>query len=247
MLSNFFSVFLTGFASLIFSQSLAINVSCDFSEARGTTHGPLKKPYQCKAKSLSVSGHQKVEKVSGGHERGKTNDDVKLINLKEISTERLPGDFQKHFKNLEGIFAFSMGLTKLVKEDLSSYPKLTYVDFSSNKIVTLPSNLFEGNLKLEWIDFSSNYLQQIGVKLLDPLTKLNYADFESNRCIDYRAWDKTNIERELKKELKAIKCALHDAWGRMRRLLIFHWKFWKFYKFIAKLNLNQITFLNENI
>lgn len=196
---------------MILTQSFAINVSCDFSEARGTTHGPLKKPYQCKAKSLTISGHEKVEKVSGGHQAGKTNDDVKLINIKEISSEQMPVNFQQHFKNLEGIFAFSMGLKKLVKDDLSAYSKLKYVDFSSNKIVMLPSNLFQGNLELEWIDFSSNYLQQIGVKLLDPLTKLNYADFESNRCIDFRAWDKINIERELKKELKAIKCALHDA------------------------------------
>lgn len=196
---------------MIMSQSFAINVNCDFSEAKGTTHGPLKKPYQCKAKSLTLSSQEKVDKVNGGHQRGKTNDDVKMINIKEISSDRMPLDFQKHFKNLEGIFAFSMGLTKLMKEDLNAYSKLKYVDFSSNKIVTLPSNLFDGNHDLEWIDFSSNYLQQIGVKLLDPLTKLNYADFESNRCIDFRAWDKTNIERELKKELKAIKCALHDA------------------------------------
>lgn len=197
--------------SLILSQSFAINVSCDFSQARLQTYGPLKSPYQCKAKSLTLSGHEKVEKVIGVQQAGKTNDDVKLIHIKEIKSERIPSEFQKHFKNLEGIFAVSMGLKTLVKDDLSSYPKLKYVDFSSNRLIKLPSNLFEGNLDLEWIDFSSNYLNQIGVKLLDSLTKLNYADFESNRCVDFRAWDKTNIERELKKELRAVKCALHDA------------------------------------
>lgn len=103
-----------------------------------------------------------------------------------------------------------MGLTTLVKDDLSSFPKLRYVDFSMNRLVTLPSNLFEGNPEIEWIDFSDNRLQNIGVRLLDPLTKLNYADFQSNRCVDYRAWDKTNF-KELMPILKSVKCALNDA------------------------------------
>lgn len=207
---KYFSLVFAAIISIISTQTFAINVNCDFSDSKLETYGPLKNVYQCKSKSLSVSGHQKVEKVNGVHQGIKKNDDVKLINIKQIKSERMPSEFDKHFKNLEGIFASSMGLKTLVKDDLSSYPKLRYVDFGFNKIVTLPSNLFENNPDIEWIDFSDNYLQNIGVNLLNPLTKLNYADFQSNRCVDFRAWDKTNL-KELQFALKAVKCALNDA------------------------------------
>jgi Leucine-rich repeat (LRR) protein len=161
----------------------ALNVNCDFYVTSTETFGPLSKPYQCRAKDHTVDGHVAVDNVIGTHVTGKTNDDVKLISMKKIKCERMPKGFGKFFPNAEGIFAFSTGMKTLVKEDLEPFSKLKYVDFSSNKIDTLPSNLFEKNTGVEWIDFSDNYLRNVGVNVLIPLTKLNYADFQGNRCV----------------------------------------------------------------
>lgn len=188
----------------------AINVNCEYKVTTIETFGPLNKPYQCAAKDLDVEGHATVDKVAGTHVAAKTDDDVKLISMKKIKCERIPKDFNKHFKNLEGIFAFSMGLKTVVKDDLVGYNKLKYLDMSHNHIQTLPSNLFEGNPDLEWIDFADNKLYQVGKNLLTPLTKLNYADFQSNRCVDFRAWDKGNL-RELSLALRNVKCKLNDV------------------------------------
>lgn len=196
---------------LAFTTGLdALAVSCEFYVTSTETFGPLKSPYQCRAKSQNVQGFGSVDSIVGTHKPGKTNDDTKLISIKQIKCDRLPKSFNKHFKNLEGIFAFSTGIKTVVKEDLSPFTKLKYLDMGFNKLNTLPSNLFEGNPDLEWIDFSDNKLRNIGINLLEPITKLNYADFQSNTCVDYRAWDKTN-KHELQLALRNIQCALHDA------------------------------------
>lgn len=140
---------------------------------------------------------------------GKTDNDTKLINIKQIKCDRVPKNFHKYFANLEGIFAHSTGMKTVEKDDLSVFPKLKFLDMSFNKINTLPSNLFEGNPDLEWIDFADNLLRNIGVRLLDSIPKLNYADFQSSRCVDFRAWDKSNLP-ELQRSLKNIQCALYD-------------------------------------
>lgn len=123
----------------------AVNINCDFYVTGREIFGPLDKPYQCKANDLEVSGHGKVDKVAGTHVASKTDDDVKLISLKQVKCERLPQDFHKFFKNLEGVFAFSMGLKTVIKEDLQGFSKLKYLDMGFNQLKTLPSNLFEGN------------------------------------------------------------------------------------------------------
>lgn len=133
-----------------------------------------------------------------------------MISIKQIKCDRIPKNFQKYFKNLEGIFAFSTGIKTLVKADLDAFPKLKYLDVGFNNLATLPSNLFENNPNLEWIDFSDNKLRNIGVNLLNPLTKLNYADFQSNRCVDKKAQDKTNV-RELQLALRNVQCKLNDV------------------------------------
>lgn len=188
----------------------ALTVNCEFNVASKETFGPLKSPYQCRARDQQVQGYGSVDSVVGTHQAGKVDDDVKLINIKKIKCDRLPKNFNKYFPDLEGIFAFSTGMKTLVKDDLKVFPKLKYLDAGFNKIDTLPSNLFEGNPELEWIDFSDNWLRNIGVNLLTPLTKLNYADFQSNRCVDKRAWDKTNLH-ELQLALRNFQCALQDA------------------------------------
>lgn len=200
------------FVLLTLASSLdAVSVTCEFYVTNRETFGPLNKPYQCKAKDLNTVGSfATVDKVSGTHVASKTADDVKLISIKAIKCDRLPRDFHKFFKNLEGIFAFSTGLKTVVKEDLESFTKLRYLDMAFNQLKTLASNLFEANPDLEWIDFSDNKLQSIGVNLLTPLTNLNYADFQSNFCVDKRAWDKNNIH-ELQFALRNVKCKLNDV------------------------------------
>jgi hypothetical protein len=146
-----------------------------------------------------------VDNVSGTHTASKSNDDVKVVNIQAIKCAQIPSGFEKFFKNLEGIFAFSSEKTILVKNDLKSFQNLKYLDISWNRIENLPSDVFEDNLQMEWIDLSDNRLKLIGLDILNPLKKLHYANFGSNRCIDSLARDKTDIERSLKK-LLVLNC-----------------------------------------
>jgi Leucine-rich repeat (LRR) protein len=175
-------------------------VTCVYS-THATNLGPLSRPYQCTASEQPVRGLVAVDHVVGGHAAGKTSDDVKVLNVKSIKSDRIPVGFEKHFRNVEGVFAFSSDKTELLKADLAGFPKLRYLDISWNRIVNLPSDVFEDNLQLEWIDLSDNRLKLVGLDLLNYNTKLHYANFGNNRCIDELARDKTDIERTLKKNL----------------------------------------------
>lgn len=197
-----FNLLLT-FALLIAQplNSQAITLNCQYS-VHTTNYGPLMRPYQCKAVNQPVTGLVNIESVSGNHESGKSNDDVKVLNIQAIKSAQIPSGFENSFKNLEGLFAFSSEKTILTSDDLKPFTKLKYFDISFNRLVNLPSDLFESNPQLEWIDFSDNRLKLIGLNILDSLTKLHYANFATNICINEHGNDKTDIERNIKRLLR---------------------------------------------
>lgn len=182
-------------------SSDAIAVNCQYG-VHATNYGPLTRPYQCKASDQPVTGHVIVESVQGGHQSGKNNDDVRVVNIQSIKCARIPSDFYKHFKNIEGIFAFSSEKTILFGEDLKPFYKLKYLDISFNRITHLPSDAFEGNPLMEWIDFSDNKLKLVGLNILDPIPNLHYANFATNICINELGRDKTDISRNIQRLLK---------------------------------------------
>ncbi|KAG5668137.1 hypothetical protein PVAND_016089 [Polypedilum vanderplanki] len=194
---NFTTIFILLIA-IKFSSSTT--VKCDFS-IHHTNLGPLLHPYQCTASVEPSRAAVTVDNVVGGHQERKTDDDVILINIKSIKSSRIPPGFDIYFRNVEGIFAFSSDKTELLKEDLMNFPKLRYLDMSTNRLRNLPSDVFEDNLQMEWIDLSENRIKYVGLDILEPLKKLHYANFGSNICIDELARDKSDIERTLKKNL----------------------------------------------
>lgn len=193
---------------LIGKSSEAINLNCQYS-IHATNYGPLSRPYQCKASDQPVTGHVNVDSVNGAHQSVKTNDDVKVINVQSIKCARIPSGFENHFKNIEGIFAFSSEKTILLGDDLHLFPKLKYFDISFNRITHLPSDVFQYNPLMEWIDFSDNRIKLVGLNILDPLPNLHYANFATNICINELGRDKTDISRNIKRLLK-LNCQPFD-------------------------------------
>jgi hypothetical protein len=168
-----------------------------------TNLGPLTRPYQCKASDQSVTGDQvSVDRVVGNHVEGKSDNDVKVVNIQSIKSKRIPAGFANSFGNVEGIFAFSSEKNVLLGEDLAPFSKLKYFDISFNWITHLPSDAFAGNPQLEWIDFSQNRLKLVGLNILDSLNSLHYANFGDNICINELGRDKTDIVRNIKRLLK---------------------------------------------
>lgn len=127
---------------------------------------------------------------------------MRVVNIQSIKCARIPSGFEKHYKNIEGIFAFSSEKTVLFVEDLKPFLKLKYLDISFNRITHLPSDVFEGNPLMEWIDFSDNKLKLVGLNILDPLPNLHYANFATNICINELGRDKTDISRNIKRLLR---------------------------------------------
>lgn len=147
--------------------------------------------------------------MNGGHQSEKNNDDVTVVNIQSIKCARIPSGFEIHFKNIEGIFAFSSEKTILFGEDLKPFLKLKYLDISFNRITHLPSDTFVGNPLMEWIDFSDNKLKLVGLNILDPIPNLHYANFATNICINELGRDKTDISRNIKRLLR-LNCQPFD-------------------------------------
>lgn len=196
--------------STLAEQNYGITANCQYS-VHLTNFGPLSRPYLCTVSDQPVRGLVSVENVIGKHESGKTNDDVKVLSVKAIKCSKIPSGFEKYFKNLEGIFAYSSEKTILVNEDLAPFPKLKYLDISLNRITHLPTDVFEDNPLMEWIDISDNRLKLVGLDIFKPLKKLHFANFERNYCIDERARDKSEIERIFIKRLE-LKCQFGESY-----------------------------------
>lgn len=179
----------------------AITVNCQFV-VHMTNLGPLQRPYQCKASDQPVTDHVSVDRVVGSHATGKSDNDVRVVNIQSIKSKRIPSGFENSFKNIEGIFAFSSEKTILLGEDLFPFSKLKYFDISFNRITHLPSDVFAGNPQLEWVDISENRLKLVGLNILDSLNSLHYANFADNICINELGRDKTDITRNIKRLLK---------------------------------------------
>lgn len=140
--------------------------------------------YTCSTKNFnSTLPNENVTSVVGTHDVGKTNDDVRKLNIYRQICEFLPRGFEKIFPNLEGVRVAQSGLVSLTQFDLRVYPKLRSCDMFNNRLRTLDADLFAESPLVEYLYFGDNSLYRIGYDIFVPLKSLSKAIFQGNNCI----------------------------------------------------------------
>jgi hypothetical protein len=151
--------------------------------------------YNCEPQNIEIMTRENITKITGIHQSGKSNDDVKAIHFEISGTWNfLPSGFGNYFKNLKGLSVSNAKLKAVSRSDLQQFTSLVILSLSGNELEVIEENLFEFNLNLEEIYFEGNKIKKVGYNVLSPLKKLSLADFSYNVCISRVAENVIEVE-----------------------------------------------------
>jgi Leucine rich repeat len=134
--------------------------------------------------TIKNRGNVLVE-VSGSHMTGKSNSDVKILDVwSQKSLLQMPKNIESFFPNLIGIEFANGNISSISVDDLKAFPNLKVLSFGYNLLTSLDGNLFIQNPKLQWISFSDNKITNVGYNLLSGLNELDQVYFNDNPCVN---------------------------------------------------------------
>jgi hypothetical protein len=127
--------------------------------------------------------------VGGTHLRGKSNADLKIINIGWLfecpkNLHKIPKGFLKHFPNLIGLAFYECPILTLNGDELDEYPNLQFYIHEDSNLTRIPGNFFKSTPNMKFISFYNNKIQHVGANLLDHLKDLQKIYFFENSCID---------------------------------------------------------------
>lgn len=111
-------------------QTECTTLNCAYKNIEFWVVGNL---YGCVA-TVTVDEYRNVTEISGTHESGKTNDEVKGLKIWNQVTVKFPQCITTFFPNIEAIWAESNGINAVSHKDFAPFSKLRQVHFYGNKI-----------------------------------------------------------------------------------------------------------------
>ncbi len=178
---------------LIFVASAnSIEIECEFGTGSWWVIGDI---YACGVFSLNFSDDpERVTKISGNHEAGKTNEDVGLVDFYNFYLKIVPKKFSNFFPKLIALRFFSCPFEILPEDALEEYPNLEVFALHSSNLVRIPGNFFAPTPKIRLVSFSyNNKISHVGEGLLDSLEDLEEAHFRYNLCINKGALNSSQV------------------------------------------------------
>lgn len=155
---------------------------------------PLGYRYCCDAVVFN-GGSASLERVTGNHHPGKTNDDVVCLGLRirDQHVKFVPQGIADFFKNLDTLRIYYSNVMSISASDLRPFPRLVNFQLEGNNLTSLDGDLFKYNLHLQIVSFSKNQIQQIGHDLVNNLNSLTELRFAENPCINQQAYDRAAV------------------------------------------------------
>lgn len=183
----------------LFSIATPIKVKCEFKISGWRFIDD--DAYKCFVSDLLVeTANTIIDDTEGEHLEGKTNNDVKAVDIYKQQCHFFPKGLDKVFKNIEALSVSNSELRSLNKKDLRPFTNLKLIWFFSNKLTVIEPNLFVYNSKLKFVDFGNNRIRSVAIDLFDPLVELEKVMFNANICITRDGEGRSqikDIEREI--------------------------------------------------
>lgn len=148
--------------------------------------------YTCTA-SVTLTGSTALESVAGSHQPGKTNDDVRTLNIEKQTLSFFPEGIEKVFKNLVIIRMYDTPLLSIKAKDLQHFPQIQYFAAANASLTTLDSDLFSFTPNISFINLQSNQIQHVGLNLVTNLEKLNILYLLRNPCVNKNAATRADV------------------------------------------------------
>lgn len=146
-----------------------------------------------------------VTELSGEHVSGKSDNDVKLLQLRNQNLTFFPRNMENLFPNLVSINLASNLITNISNRDIKPHKHLHKIDLGSNQITVIESNFFDG-LNLRSVIFDRNNIKHVGHNIQLPTDAMLF--FSNNPCVDtnaYSTWDVINLQSLLRNQCPSVE------------------------------------------
>lgn len=161
-----------------------IQFDCIFG-MRAPSEEPVSR-YACNAKVVT-SGSASLKNVTGVHEAGKSNNDVKFLYIVKQDITFFPEGISDFFNNLDSLVIHTSSLTSINANDLKPFPRLVYLETHGNNLTSIDGDLLTFTPLLQWVGFGGNQIRHIGHDLVANLNSLTTLYFDRNVCINQYA------------------------------------------------------------
>lgn len=149
--------------------------------------------YTCYVTSATIAKPDTtITAFKGQHHSGKTNKNVNAIWFKDALVEFLPKGLSEIFPNLTHFDILNCQMKKITIEDLIGLEKLEVFLIRSNKLQSVPKNLFLNMPKLRVVSFCHNLLERFEPETVWPiLDQLEFLNLKNNEGLDEVFYKKT--------------------------------------------------------
>lgn len=161
------------------AQALHLHLNCSMV-VRGLTVNNF---YSCET-IIQSTGALCVENVTARHLPGKSNNDVIGISFQRQFMRRIPCGIQTSFQNLQVVTVFETQLMSIAREDIRQFPSLRDLDLTSNRIQSIPRDLFKDNRLVRSVALNLNPLKHVAHQTFDNLPELRILSLLRSNCID---------------------------------------------------------------
>lgn len=165
--------------------------------------------YGCKVRGIFQEDVIELTDVIGNHLPSQTNSDVVVLSIEFLPTlVTFPSGIENFFPSILAMQVFETNLSSISSAELQPFPELLVLVFEVCNITSLDSDVFVFNSKLQVLGVERSPLATVGYGLFGKQEELEFALFGGNDCIDFRAFDRSQLP-ELEK-LLAYQCPLNQ-------------------------------------
>lgn len=182
--------------------SATVNFACTYSMNNWIIIGNV---YNCNPR-VTLSGQTRnVVRVSGSHQSGKRNQDVKALDIFNQAITFFPENINSFFPNLELINFNTCPIRSFTKDDLKPFPNLKVLAMVSGQLTTINGDVFANSPELRLVNFNGNKITNVGPGIFQRSPKLIYARFVGSLCINSEAVNSATAVATIAREL-IFKC-----------------------------------------
>lgn len=172
--------------------SYGIELECEYVDIEFSDWG---NKYTCKEKNLNIQqSNAIIRSAIGRHQNGKSDVDVKRVDISDQKTVYFPHGLGSIFPQLKSIVFQASELKYIKREDFKGLERLKDLSLFKNVIEVVPEHTFDDLYLLEVLWMDQNKLKIINPNIFARMPKLRRADFEGNECVNMNAATESLIE-----------------------------------------------------
>jgi Leucine-rich repeat (LRR) protein len=168
------------FLAILVNFAIATNFPCKYYDGPGGYYCQL--PYD--GAIISVTTENEAITVSGIHNPGKTNDDLKLFAVTTPNVMNfVPTKISESFKNIQTFQLNDVKLTTLTTNAFTNCMNLEIIFIVDNNFPVLPASFAEACVNLKELHFYQNWIQTVDKNAFKGLVNLKILQLSKNSFV----------------------------------------------------------------